>query len=42
VSTTARLLLAVLRGALPDLLATGDLARTTPAVEVYLASTRPS
>ena len=31
--------LAILRGALIDLLATGDLARTTAAVEDYLATT---
>jgi len=33
--------LAVLRGALLDLLATGDVDRTTAAVERYLDSTRP-
>ena len=33
--------LAVLRGALLDLLATGDVDRTTTAVERYLDSTRP-
>jgi AcrR family transcriptional regulator len=36
------LVLAVLRGALLDLLATGDVARTTAAVDRHLAARRPT